>query len=95
MTKIKRLVLDVLKPLDPTTIELADKLISLKNISAVNIVLIEMDRKVENVKLVIEGTGIDYKRVERTLTNTGCAIHSIDEVAVGKKLDIQHYVKKD
>jgi len=83
---IRRLVLDVLKPHDPSKIELSEKLSKLKGINGVNIITIEIDKNVENVKIVLEGRNINFKKIEKIVEDAGGAIHSIDEVAAGKKL---------
>ncbi len=84
MGKIRRLVLDTLKPHEPSIVELAGILSELEGISAVNISIYEMDRKVENAKITIEGDGIHYKLVLDVIEEMGGAIHSIDEVVAGK-----------
>ena len=84
MGKIRRLVLDTLKPHDPTIIELAESLSELPGVEAVNISIYEMDRKVENAKITVEGSDIDFEAVSTIITDNGGAIHSIDEVVAGK-----------
>lgn len=86
MTEIKRLVLDVLKPHDPSIIELADKLASIHGISGVNCMLDEVDRETDSLKLVIEGSNIDYKKVLAGLEECGAVVHSVDSVSAGKKI---------
>jgi hypothetical protein len=86
MGKIRRLVLDTLKPHDPSIIEMADELSELAGISAVNISIYEIDRKVENAKITIEGDGISYPRVLEVIQELGGAVHSVDEVVAGKKI---------
>jgi hypothetical protein len=86
MGGIRRLVLDTLKPHEPSIIEMADQLSKLEGISAVNISIYEMDRKVENAKITIEGTGIFYPSVLEVIEEMGGAVHSIDEVVAGKMI---------
>ena len=86
MGRIRRLVLDTLKPHDPSIIELADQLSDLDGISAVNISIYEMDRKVENAKITIEGESISYEVVAELIEEMGGAIHSVDEVAAGRHI---------
>ena len=83
---IKRLVLDVLKPHEPQLPELAARLSSMKGVDGVNIFLVEIDQDTESVKITIEGENVDLNHVESTMKDCGAVIHSIDEVAVGKKL---------
>ena len=84
MGKIRRLVLDTLKPHDPTIVQLAEVLSELPGVEAVNISICEMDRKVENAKITIEGSSLDFEAIRAVVTDNGGAIHSVDEVAAGK-----------
>ena len=86
MTELKRLVLDVLKPHKPSLIELAQRLSALKGIEGVNCSLDEVDQETETVKVTVEGTSIAYDSVEAILRELGAVIHSVDEVAAGKRL---------
>jgi hypothetical protein len=86
MGRIRRLVLDTLKPHDPTIIEVADRLSELEGVSAVNISIYEMDRKVENAKITIEGENISYPQVAEIIAEMGGAVHSIDEVVAGRMI---------
>jgi uncharacterized protein len=82
--KIRRLVLDTLKPHDPSIIDVAQILSDLQGVEAVNISIYEMDRKVENAKITIEGNDIQFEAIESVIMDNGGAIHSIDEVVAGK-----------
>jgi len=86
MGRIRRLVLDTLKPHDPNIIELAARLSDLEGISAVNISIYEMDRKVENAKITIEGEAVSYQHVAEIIEELGGAIHSIDEAVAGRQI---------
>ena len=84
MGRIRRLVLDTLKPHDPSIIELARSLSDIEGVEAVNISIYEMDRKVENAKITIEGSDISFESIREVIAQNGGAIHSIDEVVAGK-----------
>ena len=86
MTDLKRVVLDVLKPHRPSLVELSQRLSALKGVEGVNCSLDEVDQETETVKLTIEGNSISYEAVETTLREFGAVIHSVDEVAAGKRL---------
>jgi hypothetical protein len=86
MGRIRRLVLDTLKPHEPSIIEMADQLSELEGVSAVNISIYEMDRKVENAKITIEGEDIAHLRVVEVIEDLGGAVHSIDEVVAGRMI---------
>jgi len=83
---IKRIILDVLKPHKPSIIELADRISSLEGISGVNISLEEVDAETDSVKITIEGTNINYEKVNNEISVCGAVIHSIDGVSAGMKL---------
>jgi len=82
---IKLLVLDVLKPHEPSIIELAKTISNTKGVSGCNLAVFEIDKKVENVKLTIEGTNIGYDKIKEIIEKSGGTIHSIDEVAAGTR----------
>lgn len=86
MGRILRLVLDTLKPHEPNIIQMAEELSELEGITAVNISIYEIDHKVENAKITIEGDSISYADVLNTLREMGATVHSIDEVVAGKKI---------
>ena len=86
MAKIRRLVLDTLKPHEPNIIDLADVLSELTGVSAVNISIYELDRMVENAKITIEGEDISFEQVSHSIEDMGGTIHSIDEVVAGKMI---------
>ncbi|OFW63828.1 MAG: hypothetical protein A2Z35_02510 [Actinobacteria bacterium RBG_19FT_COMBO_36_27] len=86
MANIRRVVLDVLKPHSPNIIELSTKIADLPGVYGVDISLIEMDQKVENVKITCEGDSINYEKVEQVIKQNGGSIHSLDKVSVGTSM---------
>ena len=86
MSNIRRVVLDVLKPHTPDVLELSQELADLNGVDGVDISLIEMDQKVENVKITCEGTSIDYQKVKEIIRKNGGSIHSLDKVSVGTSM---------
>ena len=86
MAKIRRLVFDTLKPHEPNIIELAKEISELGGVTAVNISIYEMDRKVENAKITIEGEDLIFEQISVLIEDMGGVIHSIDEVVAGKKI---------
>lgn len=83
---VRRIVLDLLKPHDPTTLEFAQLVAETDGVTGVNATIIEVDAEVENLKLTIEGDDIDYDAVEAAVTELGGSVHSIDQVACGDHL---------
>jgi len=86
MSNLRRLVLDVLKPLDPSIEELARLLADLQGVDGVNISINEIDRRVENAKVTIEGQNLLYADIVAVIADNGGSVHSIDEVAAGRVL---------
>jgi len=86
MGNLRRLVLDVLKPLDPSIVALVQFLADLEGVDGVNISINEIDRRVENVKITVEGHDLDYPKIVQTIEEQGASVHSIDEVAAGQVL---------
>ena len=86
MGNLRRLVLDVLKPLDPSIVELVQLLADQQGVDGVNISIYEIDRRVENAKVTIEGHDLRYQEIIDVIEENGGSVHSIDEVAAGKVL---------
>jgi len=86
MSKIRRLVLDVLKPHQPTMLTLADRLGDLEGVAGVDITLLEIDSKVENIKITLEGDDVDFQAVAEVVQDAGGSVHSIDKVSTGSQL---------
>ena len=86
MGNLRRLVLDVLKPMDPNIEELARVLADLDGVDGVNISIYEIDRRVENAKVTIEGPHLVYEDIVAVIGENGGSVHSIEEVAAGRVL---------
>lgn len=86
MTRIRRLVLDVLKPHDPDVPTLGLRVSECDGVKGVNVTVVEIDREVENVKVTVEGDDIAYESVVDAVTEFGGSVHSIDEFACGEQV---------
>jgi uncharacterized protein len=86
MGKIRLLVLDVLKPHQPSILIISSALSDLKGIDGTDITVYEIDSKVENVKITLEGKDITYDEVKEIIEENGATIHSIDKVSSGAVL---------
>lgn len=86
MAPIRRIVLDVLQPHDPSTLELTRQLADIEGIAGVNAAIVDVDRDVQTVKFTIEGEDIDYTAVESIVETLGASVHSIDQVVSGERL---------
>ena len=86
MTTIRRLVLDVMIPLNVPSTELALKLSKLSGIDGVDLIVIEVEHKVEKAKITIEGEDIDLEDVKTLLDKAGASLQGVDRISCGKKL---------
>ena len=83
---IRRLILDVLKPHKPNVVEVSEALSHLEGVEGVNIIINEIDQKVENAKVIVAGSSISFEEIQKKLEEFGAIVHSIDEVAAGKTI---------
>jgi len=81
MVRVKRLVLDVLKPHQPNVLEFS-RLLAAQGEYRVKLKVVEMDDQTETLQLTIEGADIDFDRIQATIAAFGASLHSIDEVEV-------------
>ena len=86
MIELRRVVLDVLKPHDPDITVLSKSIADLDGMEGVNISVYEIDQRVENVKVTVEGKFPDIAAIKKVILDRGGTIHSIDEVVAGKVL---------
>jgi len=83
---LKKIVLDVLKPLKgPSIVELAQTLSSLEGVGQVVITVNEIDVETVTLTITIEGNSIDYEAIRETIERLGGIIHSIDQVVASSK----------
>lgn len=84
MAPIRRLVVDVLKPYNPSTLEFTQQVAAAESVAGATATLIELDQEVQNVKLTVEGEGIEYDDIEAIIEDAGGTVHSVDQVACGE-----------
>lgn len=82
MVLVKRLVLDVLKPHTPNSLDFARALAEQGGGYRVNFTVMEVDEKTETVVIVVEGEDIQFEAINETISSLGGSLHSIDEVEV-------------
>ena len=87
-SRIKRIILDVLKLKEPTLPEFALTLSSFGNIVEVKVSLVEIDQNTESVKVTVEGNHIDLEAIQKMMKDQGAVVHSIDEVVVSNSKEI-------
>ncbi|MBI2133654.1 DUF211 domain-containing protein [Candidatus Woesearchaeota archaeon] len=86
MASVKLMVLDVLKPHEPSILELAKKIGTVKGVEGVDVTIMSVDRKVETAKITLEGSDFNYESILKIINDYGATVKSIDRVSTGKKL---------
>ncbi len=84
MTRVRRIVLDVLKPHDPSLLEFATHVTEARSVDAATASLIELDQEVQNVTVTVEGEALAYDAIKAAIEDLGGTVHSIDHVACGE-----------
>jgi hypothetical protein len=82
MTKVKKLILDILKPHQPNALEFASALAEQASDIQVTLNVVAVDEKTESVVAEIEGENINFERLTAHIKELGASVHSIDEVQV-------------
>jgi len=87
MGSVKRIVIDVLKPHQPNSIEFSQAIAKAGVDFKVRLTVIEMDENTETLQIEIEGNDIDFEAIQSTISDMGGSLHSIDEVEVHSEAD--------
>ena len=82
MIKVKKLILDILKPHQPNALEFASALAEQAGEIQITLNVVEVDEKTESVIVEIEGENINYESLTDHIKELGASVHSIDEVQV-------------
>lgn len=82
MIRVKRVVLDVLKPHQPDALAFCSELAGLGDDYRVCLKVEEMDEDTQTLQLEISGEDIQLDTIESAIANMGASIHSIDQVEV-------------
>ena len=82
MSSVKRVVLDVLKPLHPNALDFASAIADRHPGCRVTVTVSEVDAKTETTLVTIEGDALAYDDIVATIGGLGASVHSIDAVEV-------------
>ena len=85
MGKIRKVVLDVLKPHKPSILEFANALSETDHECTVNVSVLEVDEQTETLVITLSGKNIRLDDMAEKITEMGGTIHSIDEVEVSSE----------
>jgi len=87
MVVVKRIVLDVLKPHQPNSLEFSQAIARVGDDYRVCLTVLEMDENTETLQLEVEAGSIDFESVVSAITGMGGSLHSIDQVEVQNESD--------
>jgi len=62
--------------------EFADYVGKLKELTRVDVTLIEMDERTDSLKVIVEGNCIDFEGLNEHISKLGAVIHNVDQVVV-------------
>jgi hypothetical protein len=82
MVLVKRLVLDILKPHQPNSLEFARTLAEVGEDYHVSLTVIEIDENTESVEVEIKASNINFEAVQAAIADMSGSLHSIDVVEV-------------
>jgi len=82
MIKVKKMILDILKPHQPNALEFASALAEKGNDMQVTLIVEAVDEKTESVVVKVEGNDINFEHLTERIKELGASVHSIDEVQV-------------
>ncbi|OZG74789.1 hypothetical protein BTA51_05685 [Hahella sp. CCB-MM4] len=77
---VRRVVLDVLKPLQPNALEFARQVSGAAKGCQVKVRVVEVDSQTESLMVEISGNFVPVDDVITMIRDSGATVHSIDEV---------------
>lgn len=80
--EISRIVLDVMSPAQLSMIDLAKKLEKIDGILQIDINLSELEKNVEDFKIILDGFGLNYEKIRDTIKDFGAVIRNIDSMTL-------------
>lgn len=81
MAKIKKVILDVLKPTEKlSSVDFVQALADIKGVDSVDLKVEEVDKQVETTVLEIEGSALNLPQIENAIEQSGASLHSIDRI---------------
>ena len=86
MSGIQRLVLDVLIPISMPSTMIAMDISKVKGVEGVDVLIQEVERKVETAKITVEGDNLDFEAIKAVLDKAGASLQSLDRITCGKRI---------
>jgi len=85
MSRLNRVVLDVLKPHTPDIVDFARMLADRAAPCQVHVRVSEVDAKTETIIVEVSGDSIDQAAVIAAIAELGGSVHSVDEVSIDSR----------
>ena len=82
MTSIKKIVLDVLKPHQPTALEFSQAIAKVGSDYRVTLTVLEIDEETETLEVIVEGGELNFEAIQARINEMGGSLHSVDTVVV-------------
>jgi len=86
MARLRRIVLDILKPHEPKLVPFTEQLTEPEEIRGVTAKLVDIEENVRRIRVTVEGEDIDMESLEEHIMDLSGSIHSIDEVSCGETI---------
>jgi len=86
MVRLRRVVLDILKPHEPKLVPFTEQLSESDEIQGVTSKLVDIEENVRRIRVTVEGENIDMDALEEEIVDLGGSIHSTDEVSCGETI---------
>jgi len=83
--KIIKIVLDVMSPAQQSIVDLVEILSKIDNVARVDIALSELEKNVEDFKVMIEGNGLDFVSIRGAIKEFGGVIRNVDNVVSARE----------
>lgn len=83
MAPVRRVVVDVLKPHNPSLVEFTEHVADVGSVDGADVSLIELDKQVQNVAVTVRGEDVEYAAVVDAVEELGGTVHSVDRVVCG------------
>ena len=87
MVYVKKIVLDVLKPHQPSALDFSQTIAKVGSDYRVHLIVLEMDENTETIQIEVTGEAIDFEAIQEAIKGLGGSLHSIDEVEVQNEAD--------
>jgi hypothetical protein len=82
--RIRRILLDVLKPRESSVIDLSKTLCSIDGVDECSVIVVDVDVKTETIRLTIKGHSIDYEALSKIMEEQALSVKGVDEIDVEK-----------